>query len=157
MSVCRHGLLVLFCGWLLLASGAAAAELYGRPLTLVEETRISTILAAPKAYVGKEVLVRGVVIDVCSRRGCWLELAGDAPGQKIQVKVTDGEIVFPMEARGRQALVQGLVEELSLTLEETVRWHRHLAEEEGRPFDERSVTAPETIYRIRGLGARIES
>lgn len=134
---------------------AHAGKPMGKPITLQEKTLISDILANPKEFVGKRVLVSGMIVGVCSKRGCWMELASDKPFGAIQIKVNDGEIVFPMESMGSQALVEGTVEELPLSLEQTISYKKHLAEEQGQQFDPESVAAPETVYRIRGFGAII--
>ncbi|MEJ2197522.1 MAG: DUF4920 domain-containing protein [Desulfuromonadales bacterium] len=97
------------------------------------------------------------MVDVCSRRGCWIYLAGDREYEKIRIKVTDGEIVFPMEARGKQAVVEGIVESMELSKEDVIARRKHHAEETGETFDPASVTSGETVLRIRGLGAEIPS
>ena len=129
---------------------------YGKPLTLSELTKISDIEKAPESFVGKKVLVSGTVVEVCSTRGCWLDIASDTPYEKIQIKVTDGVIVFPMAARGHNAYVEGVVEELKFSKKEALKYQRHKAKEKGVSFDPASVTGPQTIYRIRALGAVIE-
>lgn len=139
----------------LLLPSAALAKSFGQGVTLADETKISAILDNPAAYVGQTVKVSGLVVDVCSKRGCWIYLAGDRDFEKIRVKVADGEIIFPMEARGKMASVEGVVEQFELTREEVIAQGMHHAEETGRPFDAASVTAGETILRIRGLGADI--
>lgn len=131
------------------------AKDFGQGLTLTEETAISAIIDNPEAYVGKKVKVSGLVIDVCSTRGCWVYLAGDRDFEKIRIKVTDGEIVFPMEARGKKATVEGVVESMELTREDVIKRRKHHAEETGTSFDPATVTSGETVLRIRGLGAEI--
>lgn len=133
-----------------------AGTTYGEPLTLTEVTPVSAILEDPAAYLGERVLVEGMVVEVCENRGCWMDIASDREFEKIQVKVDDGVIVFPLSARGHSALVEGLVEELALTYEEALEQARHEAEEHGEEFDPSTVPeGPQTIYRIRGLGAVI--
>ncbi|PLX66620.1 MAG: DUF4920 domain-containing protein [Denitrovibrio sp.] len=140
----------------LTAISAFASTLYlGEKLTLNEVTKMSEINANPSKYLGKRVLVEGLVIEVCSTRGCWMDLASDVPFQKMQIKVVDGVIVFPMEAKGRTAKVEGIVEVLDYNLEETIEYYEHKASEKGQKFDPSSVTEPLKIYRIRGLGAEI--
>jgi hypothetical protein len=129
---------------------------YGEALTLNEVTPVSAILDAPESYIGERVLVEGMVVEVCEKRGCWVDIASDREYEKIQIKVEDGVIVFPLSARGKQALVEGVVEELQLTHEEAVEQARHRAEEQKVEFDPASVpSGPQTIYRIRGVGAVI--
>lgn len=128
---------------------------YGEPLTLTELTAVSAILDDPESFIGTPVLVQGMVVAVCEERGCWMDVASDREFEKIQIKVDDGVIVFPLSARGKQALVQGVVEQLELTYEQALEEARHKAEEHGTEFDPSTVTGPQTIYRIRGKGAVI--
>jgi hypothetical protein len=140
-----------------LTSSAALAKTFGQGISLIDETAISSIIDNPVAYVGKKVKVSGLVVDVCSRRGCWIYLAGGREYEKIRIKVTDGEIVFPMEARGKQAVVEGVVESMELSKEDVIARRKHHSEETGETFDPASVTSGETVLRIRGLGAEIPS
>src|SRR3989304_8359451 len=91
---------------------------YGKEITLKEKTSISSILINPEDFLDKTVLVEGEVLDVCSMMGCWIELKAEVEGEKIKVKVKDGEIVFPQEAKGKMALVEGTVYKIELTREE---------------------------------------
>ena len=129
---------------------------FGAGVSLTETTKISDILSQPEKYVGQKVLVEGRVVDVCKKRGCWMEIASDKEFQTIKVKVNDGEIVFPLEGKGHQTLVEGTVEKLEISKEQMIKQMKHHAEESGKTFDPSSVTEGRVIYRIRGLGAKIK-
>ena len=129
---------------------------YGDKLTLTDTTLVSAILADPESYVGERVLVTGTVVAVCENKGCWIDIASDGGSDKIQIKVDDGVITFPLSARGHTAVVEGIVEKLELTVEQLIEQGQHQAEEHGTEFDPASITGPETIYRIRGIGALID-
>jgi hypothetical protein len=129
---------------------------YGKDITLKEKTSISDILSNPEDYLDKTVLVEGEVLDVCPMAGCWIEVASNVEGEKIKVKVKDGEIVFPEEAKGKNALVEGKVYKIDLTVEEAVEYFQHQAEERGEEFEPSTVTEVVTIYQIKGLGAEID-
>lgn len=155
----------LFCAWIAAAGlmpwaalPARSAETYGKALTIAEPTSIAKILADPDAYVGKRVRIEGQVTDVCPMKGCWMEVAeAKEGGEKIQVKVDDGVIVFPLTAKGKLAQAEGVVEAIPMEREQYVGWLAHLAEERGEPFDPASVGAgPFRILRLRGEGARVE-
>lgn len=133
----------------------AQTEKYGKEITLKEKTKISEITNKPEEFVGKTVLVEGEVLDVCSAAGCWMELKSDDETGKIKIKVRDGDIVFPMSAKGKKAVVEGTVYKIELTKEEALEYYKHLAEEKGVEFDPSTVTGPVTIYQIKGLGAEI--
>lgn len=129
---------------------------YGKEITLTEKTKVSDILSNPEDYLGKTVLVEGEVVDVCTMMGCWIEVASDVKGDKIKVKVKDGEIVFPVEAKGKNALVEGKVYKIEMTKEEAVDFYKHQAEENGEEFNSEIVTGPVTLYQIKGIGAEID-
>ncbi len=131
------------------------SDKYGKEISLTEKTSISKILAQPEEYVGKTVLVEGEILDVCAMAGCWMELKSDAENQKIKIKVKDGDIVFPVEAKGKSALVEGTVYQIDLTKEEAVEYYEHVAAEQGTEFDTATVTGPITLYQIKGIGAEI--
>jgi hypothetical protein len=128
---------------------------YGKEITLEEKTKISAILEDPESFLDETVLVEGEVLDVCPMAGCWIELSSDVEDEKIKVKVKDGEIVFPMEAKGSVALVEGKVYKIELSKEKAINYYEHISEEKGEKFDPASVTGPVTIYQIKGIGAEI--
>lgn len=149
---------IIIIAFLLLTATFTQAKttLFGQGVQLQETTKISDLLANPDDYLGKRVKVSGMVLEVCAKRGCWIYLASDKPYEKIQIKVTDGVIVFPMDASGKQATVEGVVEELKLSEVDLIRYKKHLAEEKGVPFDPSTVKISERFIRIIGLGAEID-
>jgi hypothetical protein len=140
-----------------MTSGFASDDTkFGKELTLETTTKIATLLENPDDYVGKEVRVEGKVVAVCEKMGCWMEIVGESPTEKIKAKVEDGVIVFPKEAIGRPAVVEGEMQKFDLTLEETCEYMKHEAEERGESFDEDSVKEPKTIYQIKAYGAVVK-
>ena len=141
--------------------GIARAENYGAGVTLTETTSIAKILADPDAYVGKTVRIEGRVLEVCPKKGCWMELSEDPEGKgpaRLRVKVEDDVIVFPVTAEGKLAVAEGVVEAIPMTREQYTGWLAHLAEERGQTFDPASVgEGPFRLFQIRGTGARIEA
>jgi len=143
---------------LLLAAGTIQADdgkVYGEPLTGNDTIAISELLDNPEPYLGEVVRVEGLVTGVCEKRGCWMSLAGDEEFQEIKIKVDDGVIVFPMEAKGRKAVAEGVFTKIEMTLEQTIAYREHHAEEHGEEFDPSTVTEPMTFFQIRGTGAVI--
>ena len=143
---------ILFCGLLFAQTDNGK---YGSEISVEEKTNISDILNSPEDYLDQKVLVEGEVLDVCQKMGCWMELKSDVEGEKIKVKVKDGDIIFPVEAKGQTALVEGTVYKIELTQEEAAEYLEHIAEEQNEEFDSSTVTGPMTIYQIKGLGAEI--
>ncbi len=144
---------------LLLAPAALAADskTYGDGVKLEQATPIVSILADPDAYIGKTVRVEGGVLDVCPKKGCWIEIGDEE--QHIRIKVDDGVIVFPVDATGKVAAAQGEVEAIEMTREEYLGWLAHLAEEKGETFDAAGADlgdGPFRMIRIKGTGATIK-
>ncbi len=146
--------------WLILSLSsdifAMEGKVYGKGITLKKPTPVSEILANPEPFVGKTVMIQGTVVSVCSHRGCWMDIASDVPFQKIQVKVADGEMVFPLDSKGKKVMAEGILEKLEFSREEIVRWRQHQAERKGEVFDPATVKTGETSYRIKGTGAVIQ-
>jgi len=134
---------------------AAPGKTFGAGVKLAQSTPIDTILKDPKAWNGKTVRVEGMIVDVCPKRGCWMELAGSEPGQKLKFKVTDGEMVFPMDAKGQRATAEGVIAVKELSIEESKQYAEYQAKEYGKPYDPASITAPMVIARLDGTGAVI--
>ena len=153
----RRYMCALLIPLLLGATLATAGEgkVYGKKVTVTEVTPIADILANPKKYEGKQVLVEGKVGDVCKKMGCWMMLTGEGEGETIRVKVKDGEMVFPQDARGRMARAQGVVSVRTMTREQLITQGEHMAQEQGITFDPATVTGPKEVVQINGEGAVI--
>ena len=139
-----------FVVFILLVSVAfikAEDKTFGKPITLKEKTSVSTILSDPSKFEGKKVLVEGKIVDVCQEMGCWLDVAGTKEGEKIRVKVKDGEIVFPKDGKGKTVLVEGVVSKV-----DSKETKEHKDKKEGGKDD----CATEAVYQIKGLGAVIK-
>ena len=141
---------------LLAAAPALAATKYGKQLSNATPVKVSELMAKPDAYVGKVVKVEGLVTEVCPKRGCWINVAGDKEFQTIRVKVEDGVIVFPLTDKGKKVVAEGTFTKTELTKEQALERAKHHAEETKTKFDPASVTGPQTVYQIMGTGAVVD-
>ncbi|HJZ99328.1 MAG TPA: DUF4920 domain-containing protein [Candidatus Solibacter sp.] len=137
----------------LFALSAADLKL-GKPLTIKEPLPIAAVLAKPADYVGKTVQVKGKITEVCEMMGCWMDLTNDE-GQKLRIKVNDGEIEFPKDSAGKTAIAEGRLDKLELTREQAAARAAEEAKDKGRKFDPASVKGSVTIYQLQGSGAVI--
>ncbi len=136
------------------AAPAVAEQVYGKGVSSEDTVLISSILDQPDQYLGKTVRVEGTVVACCKARGCWIDLASDGAYQKMQVKVNDGEIVFPMSLMGERVRAEGTVEAVPLTHDQAVSYLEGEASCQNEKFDPASVPADGiTIYRLHGTGA----
>lgn len=132
-------------------------KVLGGGVTLAEATPVASILAEPESFVGKELRVEGTVAEVCENAGCWMKLRAGEGDRVLKVKVKDGEIVFPLAARGNSAVAQGSFERLEMSRDKYVGYLKHIAEEQKKPFDEATVPSegPFRIYQLKGTGAEV--
>jgi hypothetical protein len=154
----RFGILALAILCVVTVAPAAAGDgkVYGEGIHLAEVVKVSELIAHPDDYVGKKVRVEGLVTDVCPKRGCWMQLAGDREFETIRVKVDDGVIVFPMDAKGKRADAEGVFSKVEMTKEQALSHAKHLAEERGETFDPaKAGNLPTVVYQIQGTGAVI--
>jgi len=143
-----------------LATAVAADETctrqsLGAGVKLAEATAIGSIAAKPDDFLGKAVRIEGQVTAVCEMRGCWMELAADG-GEAMRIKVDDGDIVFPVAAKGKRAAAEGVVEAVDMDRKGYVKFRKHEAEETGVAFDEATIgDGPFRIVRLKGTGAEV--
>lgn len=138
------------------AASAAEGKVYGGGVAAGDLVAVSELLANPEAYVGKTVRVEGLITDVCPKRGCWMNLASDKEFQTVRIKVDDGVIVFPLDAKGKHAVAEGVFTKMEITPEQAVEHAKHLAEEKGEAFDPaKAKDLPTVLYQIHGTGAVI--
>ena len=141
---------VMFC--------MAAEEIkFGDPIELKKSLDISKILESPGDYLNKLVRVEGTIVGVCAHMGCWMEIGGDEPFTKIRVKVNDGDMVFPLTAKGQHAVIEGELVALDLSQEQATMMKKAECEEKGEHFDPDSVTEGITVYQIKPRGVVIQS
>lgn len=92
----------------LISNNAYAKDVVmGKEITLKENTNINQLIKTPKNFLGKTVLIKGKVLDVCTEQGCWMKVSGANKNESIFVKVKDGDMVFPIAAKGKDVIVEG--------------------------------------------------
>ncbi|MBI5216745.1 MAG: DUF4920 domain-containing protein [Ignavibacteriae bacterium] len=135
---------------------AGSAKKYGKALTLKNVTKVSAILEKPEKYNGKKVLVEGTIVEVCAKRGCWIEIASDKEFESIRFKVEDGVMTFPIDAKGKKVRAEGTFSMEVVSKEELIEQGKKHAKESGEKFDTSSITEGKTYVQIDGLGAEVK-
>ena len=127
---------------LLLPVVALAADFahFGKAFTVKEETKISEILGSPEKFVGRKVKVRGIVVNVCPERGCFLNIKGDKKFQELQ---------------GKEAVAEGTISLKVLSVQEQKDMCPVEAKALDRKFDPAKIKGPMKVVRLEGLGAAI--
>ncbi|MCF7512433.1 DUF4920 domain-containing protein [Pseudoalteromonas sp. L23] len=141
----------LLCGLVitLLVSTADAKTIeFGGGANMNKLVAAADVLKNSEQFTGSEITLSGEVVKVCKKRGCWMTLKVDN-GEEINVKVRDGDMVFPMSAIGKRAYATGVLERFELDIEKTKRYLAHRAHENGEAFDASKVTEGMSLVRLK--------
>lgn len=129
-------------------SYAALAQNFGGPVDHTVLTPISKIVAAPEQYLEKPVTVQGKINSVCSKKGCWMQLASDVAEQQFKIKVRDGDMVFPISAKGKTAFATGKLVRTELDLESSREHLAEVAAKNKTQFDPATITTPIVLLQL---------
>lgn len=133
---------VLFCGQLL-----AASLQFGSAVDKSLLTDLAKVQAAPEQFVGKTITVQGKIVSVCQNKGCWMQLAVTSDST-LKIKVRDGDMVFPVSARGKQALAMGQLVKIEQDLASSRKLLAAEAKAQGKSFDPATVTQPFISWQL---------
>tara|TARA_A100000164_G_scaffold363160_1_gene379882 strand:+ start:348 stop:851 length:504 start_codon:yes stop_codon:yes gene_type:complete len=160
-------LLTILCAYLGCTSKKSEEELlnkknpsgiYGSLLSEGDTYNIIELISNKSIYLNKKVKVKGLIKEVCPMRGCWLEIVDENEINKLRIKVTDGEIVFPLSAKGRNIEAEGQFSILTLNKKQAKNWKKHLAAEKGIEIDTADIILSQNDYleyRLNTNGAKI--
>ena len=132
--------------------------IYGNFSSAEKIQNIVDLISNKDVFINKEVKVRGLVNEVCPMRGCWLEVVDENGIDKLRIKVTDGDIVFPLSAKGRNIEAEGQFSILTLNKQQAKNWKKHLAAEKGIEIDTSEIILSQNDYfeyRLNTAGAKI--
>lgn len=92
-----------------------------------------------------------MINEVCSKKGCWLNVAF-ATGEQAFVKMEDYAFFLPMNAEGKEVIINGDLYIETVSVEEL----RHYAEDAGQSAEEIAlITEPQEKLRITAKGILI--
>jgi hypothetical protein len=140
---------------LTLLTFTASAATFGGAVDKTKLVDVADILAKPQNYLQQQVTVKGTVEAVCQKKGCWMQFAADASQPTFRIKVKDGDMVFPVSAKGKTAYASGKLDPIEMDLESTREYLAHKAEEQGEVFDPASVTEAIILYQLVPVAVEI--
>ncbi|MBZ9613179.1 DUF4920 domain-containing protein [Rheinheimera maricola] len=92
-----------------LGNAAQATTLLATAIDKTTAMPVAQLLAAPQHHLDKVVTIAGTVDSVCSKQGCWMKFVAAEGMGPFRIKVRDGEMVFPLSAKGKMAYASGTV------------------------------------------------
>lgn len=110
---------------------------------------LAKVLKKPADYVGKTVLVKGVIVRSCKMEGCWMELAPSKDAKSVRVTFKNHGFFIPLDSAGRLAKAEGVFTVKTLSKKEV----DHLVNEDGAKFDNinKDGTVTEVSFEATGV------
>ena len=112
--------------------GSAKLVKRGGDFTGAAKATLDEVAKTPDKFAGKTVEVSGTVGTICLKKGCWLGLAGSQPGVSARVTFKDYAFFAPMDCKGADARIEGVISVKKLSEGERA----HLAGDEGKKVEE---------------------
>ncbi len=143
---------------LLLSPVLQASQSFGPAFDFSKSAAVTVaqVLAKPDSYLRQPFTVQGKIDAVCQKKGCWMQFATGADEPTFRLKVKDGDMEFPVSAKGKTAYAYGSLKAKPMTLEQTKTYLKHRAEEQGEAFDPAKVTSTVTLYQFEPVSVLIE-
>ena len=104
---------------------------YGNTLSKTEIIEVGHLLPNSDTYRDIGLVVSGSIIEVRPMEGYWVQIQDATSQEMIGVKVTDGEIIFPLSALRNKIIAEGDFIKLELSEKQAKNWKHHLALELG--------------------------
>lgn len=102
----------------------------------VSVQQLEKSLAKQENFNGK---IEGQVVQVCTKKGCFLTIKREGQEEPIMVRFTDYGYFVPQDLVGKTVVVEGKAK----VKETTVEWQKHYAEDMGKTKEEiAKITKP---------------
>jgi hypothetical protein len=124
ISVAVISALLVSCG----QSGTAVKDSAKTELSAADKIEFDSLVANPDKYVGKNVVVEGKVVHVCTHSGKKLFIVGSNPDITLFIAAGENISKFPMELLGSEVSVEGTISRTGNADEAPVENHTSGAE-----------------------------
>lgn len=74
-----------------------------------DKVEFASLVANPDNYVGKNIIVEGKVVHVCTESGKKLFIVGENPDIRLYVAAGENMPKFPMDLLGSEISVEGVI------------------------------------------------
>lgn len=116
-----------------------------------DETTLVSVDALVKdapTWDGKDVVVDGVIKEVCQKKGCWHTIATADPNVAVMVKDKEYKIFLPKDSAGKKVHIHGTFAVVQMPEDEA----RHYAEDAGR--DPTVIVGPQKTFTLDVAGVK---
>jgi len=137
------------------SGNAVVGDYYGADVSKIAESKVISV----KELEGKlkqekkveNVTVKGVVTDVCPKKGCWVTLRTE-DGTSFFVKMKDYAFFVPTALKGKNVVLEGNAEKEITSVEEL----KHYAKDAKKAKSEiDAITVPKEEIRFLANGIKV--
>ncbi len=132
---------------------AKAGVTYGAGTTATGALEVNLLeakLDGADEYKGK---VKGTVISVCEKKGCWMKLA-QTDGEGIMIRFKDYKYFMPKDIVGKDVVLEGVAQKTTTSVEML----KHYAEDAGKSKEEiEKIKEPKTEIEFVATGVLVVS
>ena len=112
---------------------------------------VGEVIGKAKENDGKSLRVAGTIQSVCQKKGCWIRV-NDGAGEEIFVKFKVYKYFVPLDAAGRQVVIEGTFKVKETSVDEL----RHYAEDAGKKEEAAKIVAPKREFTMMADGLAIQ-
>lgn len=124
-------------------------EQYGEqilPTDYISFAEMLTVLEKEGTFTGK---VKGTVVSVCQKKGCWMTMNAGSDTNELFVKFKDYGFFMPFDLSGKEVVVRGSANKETTSVDML----RHYATDGGATEEEANkITEPETAFNFMADG-----
>lgn len=107
------------------------------------------LMSAPPTE--SDVVIKTTVVEVCPKKGCWMNVNGEKPAEVVRVTFKDYGFFVPTELNGKEIAMQGRFVKYIESVEE----QKHLLKDAKRPQSEiDAITKPRETLRFVAVGVK---
>lgn len=137
------------------AGDALVGDFYGTEVSQSSENQAISVKKLDKKLKKDKkidnVTVKGEVVDVCAKKGCWLTIKTDN-NERFFVKMKDYAYFVPTALKGKTVVLEGKAEEKIISVNEL----KHYAEDAKKSAEEiAKITKPESEIRFMANGIKV--
>ena len=125
-----------------------SGTVFGDSITDANVFDLATMSAAMKNETKKDMKIRGIVNEVCQKKGCWMTMKL-SNGDNMRVTFKDYKIFVPKDLSGKEVVLEGFAYADTTSVENL----QHYAEDAGKSKSEiAKITTPKKQLAFEAKG-----
>lgn len=130
---------------------AASGITYGTSINASDAITVENLSKALESKGDFSGKIRGKVVSVCEKKGCWMKLANKA-GEEIMVKFEDYGFFVPKDIDGKEIVLIGVAKKTVTPVEKL----QHYAQDAGKSAEEiANISQPKQEIEFTASGVLV--